>query len=68
MLYYPTVVDSQIPKTSLQYARSYVLDQPYVCTVTPAQALKMGTIFPFLLATYAPSLKKADKGVDPWEI
>lgn len=56
------------PVSNLQYARSYVFDQPYVCVVSPAEALRIGTLFPYLLATYAPSLKKADRGEDPWTI
>jgi hypothetical protein len=56
------------PMTNLKYARAYVLDQPYACVVPPAEALKMGTIFPFLLNTYIESLKAAEKGATLWTL
>lgn len=61
---YPT----PIPMSGLRFAMAYVLDQPYACVVKPREGLKIGTIFPFLLESYAPSLKKALKGEDPWTI
>jgi hypothetical protein len=52
--------------SGLKFARAYVVDQPYSCVASPAEGFKVGTIFPFLLETYAPSLKKALKGEEPW--
>ena len=56
-----------LPMKGLQYARSYVLDQPYSCVVNPCEALKIGTIFPFLLETYAYNIKKAVQGEEAWK-
>ncbi|HBM75376.1 MAG TPA: hypothetical protein DD429_07470 [Clostridiaceae bacterium] len=55
-----------VPMSGLKFARAYVVDQPYSCVASPAEGFKVGTIFPFLLETYAPSLKKALKGEEPW--
>lgn len=49
-----------LPMTNLKYARAYVFDQPYACVVPPDEALRMGTVFPFLLSTYIDELKKAE--------
>jgi hypothetical protein len=56
------------PMKNLQYARSYVFDQPYICVAKPAEALKWGTIFPFLLNTYLGSLKAVEKGENLWKL
>lgn len=64
---FPAPVAMPIPMSGLQFARSYVLDQPYACVVQPPEALRMGTIFPFLLETYAKSLKKAEQGDEVWK-
>lgn len=62
------MMPTPMPMSSLKFALAYVLDQPYTCVVKPAEGLKAGTIFPFLLETYAPTLKRALKGEDPWTI
>lgn len=61
-------IPSPVPMSGLKFALAYVVDQPYACVVNPKEALKMGTMFPFLLKTYAPTLKKALKGEEPWMI
>jgi len=57
-----------LPMTNLKYARAYVMDQPYACVAPPGEALKWGTIFPFLLKTYLPGLEAAERGELPWKI
>jgi hypothetical protein len=64
---------SQLPQmipyaqaTPCKYARAYVLDQPYTCVVSPSEAIKRGTIFPFLLKSYIYSLEKANQGGSAW--
>ncbi|WP_201779682.1 spore coat associated protein CotJA [Oxobacter pfennigii] len=49
---------------NLEYARAYVLIQPYMGVVLPEEALKRGTVFPFLLKSYLPQLEKIEKGED----
>lgn len=51
---------------SHKYAMAYVLDQPYTCVVSPREAIKRGTIFPFLLKSYIYSLEKANQGGSAW--
>lgn len=67
LIQFPAPMTMPQPMTRLKYARAYVLDQPYTCVVPPAEALKHGTMFPFLLDTYIKSLKAADKGVTLWK-
>jgi hypothetical protein len=55
------------PMTNLKYARAYVVIQPYTCPIAPDAALKMGTIFPYLLKTYVYSLEKAEQGESAWK-
>ena len=56
-----------VPMTALKYARAYVVIQPYTCPISPDSALKMGTIFPYLLKTFAYSLEKAEQGESVWK-
>ncbi len=53
--------------SKMQYARSYVLDQPYACVISPSEGFKTGTIFPFLLEAYVHNLQKALKGEEAWK-
>jgi hypothetical protein len=67
LLQFPTPMGMLPQMMNIKLARAYVMEQPYQCVVPPGEGFKMGTIFPYLLNTYAYSLMKAEEGGSPWQ-